>query len=607
MFSMAWIKGLHFVFSFRIFALKDMVNSKTNVMKKLLLFAFAMLGIAGMSMAQDVYYTGFHQHPTISYLNGAAVYKNGEMIFLVEDDTHSYAPISFVIDENTNDWYLAYSSDYDYYVVKNGTDEILHVSGEGTSIAKIYWYDAPSGDPEDCLYAVGQVKITSDLNFHAAVWKGSNATPIYLWNNSGVESSANDLFVYDEDVYYVGYYEHHATIFKNDEVLATLSTDLSEVTEMAVSDDGYIYTVGRVTDPGTGKFVLTVWREGDVYYTLTSPDVYGGPEAFAVSSGDVYVFGTDNSVRKIWKNEDEIFVKEEEGYLMSELAVTSHLYYCFNGDVYKDHELLYESQGEFGTVVCDLLVMESCDDPTVRALPYQEDFSFMTTDWECWTIEDEGVNEYNSYWYRNGSNDDYDYWYGDDDCAIHGANTSDYQEGRLISPAIALPANHSIRLSFYSYTAFLEDYDYSGVEIATADHPTTFTEVWQLDPSTDPGEWVIYDIDLSDYAGQTVYVAFTYRGLDAHIWAVDDVSVVGSPTGVDESGEEGLTVLPNPARDQVRIHGVEANTEVQIYNSLGMLVKRVIVSENAMINISDLSAGLYMIQCGDQTLRLVKE
>ena len=56
-----------------------------------------------------------------------------------------------------------------------------------------------------------------------------------------------------------------------------------------------------------------------------------------------------------------------------------------------------------------------------------------------------------------------------------------------------------------------------------------------------------------------------------------------------------------------RILGIEANTSVAIYNSLGELVKVVSASENQEINVRDLAAGLYMLHFGNATLRFVKE
>ena len=80
-----------------------------------------------------------------------------------------------------------------------------------------------------------------------------------------------------------------------------------------------------------------------------------------------------------------------------------------------------------------------------------------------------------------------------------------------------------------------------------------------------------------------------------------------SGVGVDENNETVLSLYPNPAKETIRLEGIEANTEVMFYNTLGMLVKTVSANAEQEINVSDLAAGLYMIRCGNQTLRFVKE
>ena len=78
-------------------------------------------------------------------------------------------------------------------------------------------------------------------------------------------------------------------------------------------------------------------------------------------------------------------------------------------------------------------------------------------------------------------------------------------------------------------------------------------------------------------------------------------------TGVDENGESVLGLYPNPAKEMVRIEGIATNSEVEFYNALGMLVKTVNANAGQEINVSDLAAGLYLIRCGSQTIRFVKE
>ena len=80
-----------------------------------------------------------------------------------------------------------------------------------------------------------------------------------------------------------------------------------------------------------------------------------------------------------------------------------------------------------------------------------------------------------------------------------------------------------------------------------------------------------------------------------------------SGVGVDENAEVTLSLYPNPANESIHIEGLEANSEVVFYNVLGMMVKNVNANANEEINVSDLASGVYMIRCGNQTLRFVKK
>ena len=44
-------------------------------------------------------------------------------------------------------------------------------------------------------------------------------------------------------------------------------------------------------------------------------------------------------------------------------------------------------------------------------------------------------------------------------------------------------------------------------------------------------------------------------------------------TGVDEEETTPMALYPNPANTSIRIVGIESNTTIEIYNSLGVRVK----------------------------------
>ena len=78
-------------------------------------------------------------------------------------------------------------------------------------------------------------------------------------------------------------------------------------------------------------------------------------------------------------------------------------------------------------------------------------------------------------------------------------------------------------------------------------------------------------------------------------------------TGIDEGSETRFALYPNPANDCIYLEGIEANSEVRIYNTMGALVKVVNANANEEIGIGDLSNGLYVVRCGNAMMRFVKK
>jgi hypothetical protein len=69
-----------------------------------------------------------------------------------------------------------------------------------------------------------------------------------------------------------------------------------------------------------------------------------------------------------------------------------------------------------------------------------------------------------------------------------------------------------------------------------------------------------------------------------------------STVGIAEQNGSVLTLWPNPARDRVVVEGIEA-AEVQVYNGLGQMVKRVWNSNE--ISVAGLAEGVYLLRITD--------
>jgi|GEM_PF-1255493 len=101
-----------------------------------------------------------------------------------------------------------------------------------------------------------------------------------------------------------------------------------------------------------------------------------------------------------------------------------------------------------------------------------------------------------------------------------------------ISPAVTLPAG-SARVSFYATNANVAYPEAFDVYIGTSADTSAMTLLQaNVSPSSSAdGPWTHYEFDLSDYAGQTIYLAFHDHCYDMYeIW-IDQVEFFGAGSG----------------------------------------------------------------------------
>ena len=146
------------------------------------------------------------------------------------------------------------------------------------------------------------------------------------------------------------------------------------------------------------------------------------------------------------------------------------------------------------------------------------------------------------------------------------------------------PQPNSGLSAYYVFRAKESDMVWEQVKIAGSSAVTTVDNTAMEDETTYLYKLVAYyqSIDCYSAPAQSRYNEFEYF-VRVH-WSVD---------GVTEAGEKGIEVYPNPAKDRLRIDGIEP-AEVQVYNAFGQLVKTV---QNAnQINVSDLAEGIYLLR-----------
>ena len=92
---------------------------------------------------------------------------------------------------------------------------------------------------------------------------------------------------------------------------------------------------------------------------------------------------------------------------------------------------------------------------------------------------------------------------------------------------------------------------------------------------------------------------------------LDGVAVMNGwrPNGVEENTmvNHTLTVYPNPCHSNLTLN-TEAHDVVMLFNMQGALVQRVVATDNTTtLNMQDLPAGLYIVRCGNQSVKVVKQ
>lgn len=67
-----------------------------------------------------------------------------------------------------------------------------------------------------------------------------------------------------------------------------------------------------------------------------------------------------------------------------------------------------------------------------------------------------------------------------------------------------------------------------------------------------------------------------------------------------------FAIYPNPANDVLRILNLTDNQLVTIYSINGAVMKQLVASDDAAIDISDLRAGIYIIGIGNEFSKFIK-
>ena len=191
----------------------------------------------------------------------------------------------------------------------------------------------------------------------------------------------------------------------------------------------------------------------------------------------------------------------------------------------------------------------------------------------------------------------------------------------IISPAIVIPAGEgAVNLTWKAQAAAaawsLEKYAaYVATSAAPADLQASTVKWVGIHEGGPAGTIINKTLDLSSFAGQTVYVAFRHFDCtDQDFLSIDDVTVTRT-LSTENFFKSNFAVYPNPATSVLNITSSNnaAINAASITDINGRTVKTVSMNavSEAQINISDLTAGVYFLNvtsdAGTGTSKIVKK
>jgi len=171
----------------------------------------------------------------------------------------------------------------------------------------------------------------------------------------------------------------------------------------------------------------------------------------------------------------------------------------------------------------------------------------------------------------------------------------------LITPAITVPANTKVSLEFFARSHQASPYD-DGFKVKVSTTTTakaSFTNILSVAHAinapiadlTTP-----YTVDLSAYAGQTIYLAWVNDYTNGNLLSIDDIDVTTVPLmAVNDVNKKDLTLYPNPTADYFTINNTNDIVSVKIYDISGKVVKSQLEAVNNKFDISSLEKGVYTV------------
>ena len=93
-----------------------------------------------------------------------------------------------------------------------------------------------------------------------------------------------------------------------------------------------------------------------------------------------------------------------------------------------------------------------------------------------------------------------------------------------------------------------------------------------------------------------------------HINAATTIRIAGVTVGIEQIGNATLSAYPNPTNGLLTITGLTPGATIRIYNVVGSLAATYTASdEHITVDLSRLSSGIYYLNAGGRTLKVIRK
>ena len=220
--------------------------------------------------------------------------------------------------------------------------------------------------------------------------------------------------------------------------------------------------------------------------------------------------------------------------------------------------------------------------------------------------------------------------------SITDSPSGDYQNNEnktiTLSNEVDLTFAIGANISFFAKWEIENNWDYVQIEVSTNNGDTWIPQCgnYTNEGSTNNGQptgeplydgtqndWVLEEIDLSDYLGEQILVRFQFESdgfQRADGFYFDDlkINVLDETLGGSDYSETVFTVYPNPVKNLLNINTNSTNYSVEIYTIQGQLVTEIKnVSTVQTVDFSAYTTGIYFMRIvsenSTKTVKVVKE